>query len=267
MSFLLKWGDESVRVISHAEEPDCTSRFDQLFPSVWPEFNLHGDVLQPLWGRLYQDFGDFQFILVNDRTNTLLARGNTLPFTWDGEAGHLPEGIDALAEQVFAELEAATPPNALSAMAAEVPPENRSKGLGTMLLKAMAGLATSHGLTRLVAPLRPTRKSRYPLTPIEEYMHWKTPDGLPFDPWMRIHVLLGAKILRPAPRSLRISGTVAEWESWTGMSFPASGVYVIPDGLATLEIDRQRDTGCYWEPNVWMEHPVNPEPAPSSPRP
>ncbi len=258
MSFLLKWGEESVRVIPHSEEPDLTSRFDQVFPSVWPEFNKHGDVLEPLWGRLYEDHPDFQFVLVNDRTNSLMARGNTLPFHWDGDPGHLPEGIDALVQQALAGDPSGPAPNALSAMAAEVPPENRSRGLGTALLRAMSALATAHRLNRLVAPLRPTRKFRYPLTPIEQYMHWKADDGLPFDPWMRLHVLLGAKILRPAPRSLQISGTVAEWEAWTGMPFPATGTYVIPDGLATLEIDRLRDIGCYWEPNVWMQHPVEP---------
>jgi GNAT superfamily N-acetyltransferase len=256
VSFLLPWRQESVRVITHSDEADLTSRFDQIFPSVWPEFNLHGDVLHPLWGRLYEDFPDYQFVLVNERNNALLARGNTLPFSWDGDPDHLPEGIDALAQQAFAEHDSGSAPNALSAMAAEVPPENRSKGLGTMLVKAMSALAARNGLSALVAPLRPTRKFRYPLTPIEEYMHWKASDGLPFDPWMRIHILLGARILKPAPRSLKISGSVAEWESWTGMAFPASGTYVFPDGLATLDIDRERDIGCYWEPNVWMQHPV-----------
>ena len=258
MSFLLKWGGESVRVIPHSEEPDATSRFDQLFPSVWPKYNSHGDVLEPLWGRLYEEFPAFQFVLVKDRTNALLARGNSLPFIWDGDPDHLPEGIDALAEQAFAEHRSGREPNTLSAMAAEVPPEHRSQGLGSMILKAMSGLATVHGLTSLVAPLRPNRKYRYPLTPIEEYMHWKAADGLPFDPWMRTHVMLGAEIMRPAPRSLRITGTVAEWESWTGMPFPATGTYVISDGLATLKIDRERDLGCYWEPNVWMLHPIKP---------
>lgn len=258
MSFLLKWGEESVRVIPHSEEPDLTSRFDQLFPSVWPEFNSHGDILEPLWGRLYEDHPDFQFVLVNDHTNALLARGNTLPFSWDGDPDHLPEGIDALAQQAFTGDQTDPVPNALSAMAAEVPPENRGKGLGGMLLTAMSRLAATHGLTSLVAPLRPTLKFRYPLTPIEQYMHWKSADELPFDPWMRIHVLLGAKILRPAPRSLRITGTVAEWEAWTGMAFPATGTYVIPNGLATLEIDREQDLGTHWEPNVWMQHPVEP---------
>jgi hypothetical protein len=51
-----------------------------------------------------------------------------------------------------------------------------------------------------------------------------------------------------------MTGTVADWEKWTGMLFPASGSYVIPDGLTLLEIDRSADTGIYREPNVWMRH-------------
>jgi hypothetical protein len=41
------------------------------------------------------------------------------------------------------------------------------------------------------------------------------------------------------------------------MAFPASGNYVFPQGLAPVTIDRNADTGRYWEPNVWMRHPVS----------
>ncbi len=51
-----------------------------------------------------------------------------------------------------------------------------------------------------------------------------------------------------------MTGTVAQWEEWTGMRFPDSGVYVIPDGLSTLRIDLGDDSGTYVEPNVWMQH-------------
>jgi hypothetical protein len=51
-----------------------------------------------------------------------------------------------------------------------------------------------------------------------------------------------------------MTGTVADWESWTGMALPATGTYVIPDGLTTLAIDREADTGLYREPNIWMRH-------------
>jgi hypothetical protein len=61
-------------------------------------------------------------------------------------------------------------------------------------------------------------------------------------------------VLRPEPQSLRITGTVAEWEGWTDMPFPESGAYWFPGGLATVAIDRQSDEGRHWEPNVWMYH-------------
>ena len=38
------------------------------------------------------------------------------------------------------------------------------------------------------------------------------------------------------------------------MAFPESGDYWFPEGLATVAIDRERDEGRYWEPNVWMRH-------------
>ena len=61
-----------------------------------------------------------------------------------------------------------------------------------------------------------------------------------------------AKALRPEPESLRITGTLAEWEEWVGMPFPEDGTYTFPGGLATLSV--ADGVGSYWEPNVWMEH-------------
>ena len=54
---------------------------------------------------------------------------------------------------------------------------------------------------------------------------------------------------------MRIPGTVAQWEEWTGVAFPESGPYVVPGALVPVEIDRERDEGLYVEPNVWMVHP------------
>ena len=79
--------------------------------------------------------------------------------------------------------------------------------------------------------------------------------GAPFDPWLRTHWRLGGTIIATAPRSQTMTGTVAEWESWTGMAFPATGDYVIPRGLSILHIDTVEDSGTYTEPNVWVRHP------------
>ena len=120
----------------------------------------------------------------------------------------------------------------------------------------MRETAASLGLSDLIAPVRPNQKSRYPLTPIERYITWKRPDGFPLDPWLRVHARLGAEIVRVCERSMTIPGTVAEWESWTGLSFPDSGEYVVPDALVPITIDREADQGLYVEPNVWMRHRV-----------
>lgn len=69
---------------------------------------------------------------------------------------------------------------------------------------------------------------------------------------------MGARIGPVIPKSLHITGTVADWESWTKMRFPETGDYVFPAGLATVHIDRERDSGEYWEPNVWITHQVSP---------
>jgi hypothetical protein len=125
------------------------------------------------------------------------------------------------------------------------------------MIEAMASIARRHGFRDLIAPLRPSWKERYPLTPIERYAAWTREDGLPFDPWLRTHVRLGGELLRPEPRSLRITGSVGEWEGWVGMPFPESGRFVFPQGLAPLEVDREADRGTYFEPNVWARHRVD----------
>lgn len=66
---------------------------------------------------------------------------------------------------------------------------------------------------------------------------------------------LGARVAPPFPESMRITGTVAGWEEWTQWAFPESGTSVLPEGLATLAVDREADLGAYWEPNVRMVHP------------
>jgi hypothetical protein len=73
-----------------------------------------------------------------------------------------------------------------------------------------------------------------------------------------VRTLLGARIGPVIPRSLHITGTVPEWESWTQMRFPETGDYVFPAGLTTVHIEHERDLGEYWEPNIWIIHTTNP---------
>jgi hypothetical protein len=237
-----------------AERPDLWARG---IPSedVWPEYNLHGDVLNQWWGDLDKELADFQFVLYDEPNDTVVAEGHTGPFRWDGSDETLPPGIDAALEQVFTQHRAGEPANTLCALAAESPRTGRARGLAVLILESMRTIAERHGLEHLVAPVRPSTKDRYPIAAIERYVTWRREDGQLLDPWMRVHERLGARVATPLPRSMRITGTVAEWQSWTGLVFPESGHYVFPEGLAPVRIDRETDRGEYWEPNVWMVHP------------
>lgn len=232
------------------ERPDLVKPAGKATADAFPEYNYHGDVINHYWPRLTEERREFQFQLLEG--DEIVARACTIPIRWDGTLDDLPEGLDAAILRGFEEDGA----NALCAMLIAIPRSHRGRHVSTDALRAMFDIAQRHRLAPLLAPVRPTWKEHYPLVPIERYAEWRRVDRLPFDPWIRIHERLGGRILRPAPRSVRITGTVAEWEKWTGMAFPESGNFVFPGGLATVEIDRDADAGLYWEPNVWMRHDV-----------
>jgi GNAT superfamily N-acetyltransferase len=227
---------------------------EALHAAVWPEYNRHGVNLNRHWPALATEFPEYQQVLVDPGGDRVRAGANAIPCGWDGTVPGLPSGIDDVISQGVALKRSGGRPNTLSALAIVVAEEERGGGLSTQMIGAMRALAHAHGFGAVIVPLRPVWKERYPLTPIERYTVWRRGDGLPFDPWLRTHVRLGGEILRPAPRSLYITGSVSEWEEWTGMAFPDDGPYVFPHGLAVLTVDHAADVGDYWEPNIWVAH-------------
>ena len=238
----------TLQAFTAAERPDLWSRAAAL-SAVWPEYNNHGNRTGEYFGSLIPTYAHLQVVIYEPSEDKVVARGRSIPFRWDGTLGDLPTGIDAAGLRA---LEDGRSPTTLSALAAEVADGVRGRGVSRLVIEAMAGVAKKNGLGSLVAPVRPSWKDRYPLIPIDQYAHWQRQDGLPFDPWMRVHARLGASILRPEPRSLMIEAPVSDWEGWTGMAFPDDGDYTFPLGLAPLCVGD--GTGLYWEPNVWMVH-------------
>jgi GNAT superfamily N-acetyltransferase len=244
----------TVRLLTWAERPDLAERGPES-KAVWPEYNLHGDVFEQWWTPLLEELPDYQFALYDDAADVVLAEAHTGPLAWDGDDGGLPAGIDDALERVVSGRRAGGDVDTLCAFAAEVDPNARRRGLAAELLRGMRQLAGRHELRRLIAPVRPSWKERYPLAPIERYVGWRRADGQLLDPWMRLHERLGARVATALPHSMRITGTVRDWEAWTDLALPESGAYVFPHGLAPVTVDRDADLGTYWEPNVWMVHP------------
>jgi hypothetical protein len=150
-------------------------------------------------------------------------------------------------------------PNMLCGLQVSIHPDFQGQGLSSFLLNAMVALAKEHHLERVIVPVRPSLKDRYPITPIVRYIQWLNDNQLPFDPWLRVHVRAGGVIIKPCHAAMTIEGTIAEWEEWTGMRFFDSGEYIIPGALVPVQMDHDTDLGRYIEPNVWISHELSGE--------
>lgn len=105
-----------VTVHTAAERPDLWKVGNDA-PAVWPEYNLHGDVINQWWGLLDEELPEFQFVLYDDEADSVLAQGFTGPLAWTGQDDALPDGIDPAIEQIFAQRRSRAPVSALCARA------------------------------------------------------------------------------------------------------------------------------------------------------
>jgi len=251
--------DARYTVRTLAEEPKLEPHFSRLHALAWPRFVHEGNGTGGLWHHLASDFSEFQFGLW-DEAGALAAVGNSIPLMCDGTRSDLPRDIPEILQRGVAVRRDGRRATALSALAAIVDPEHRARGLSRQIIEAMRDIARRHGLGTLVAPVRPTLKALYPLTPMERYVTWKRANGSAFDPWIAVHESMGAEILDVAPTALVITDTVPRWQEWTGMIFPESGRYVVTGAFQPITIDLRRNVGRYEEANVWMRHPLAPTP-------
>ncbi len=236
-----------------AERPDQRDTVERFGSSVWPEFMLKDAISDRHWPRMAGELPQYQLVLI-DVAGGVAAVARSMPLAWDGAVEGLPRGWDDQFVRSIDGLDHGVAPDTLGAIMIVSDRAHRGDGLGSLMVSSMLASARLHGLGALIACVRPTLLERYPLIPIASYAGWTRQDGLPFDPWIRIHVRLGGRLSRPEPKSMRISGSVAEWESWTDMALPESGRYVVPGACAPVEIDRENDIGTYFDPNVWIIH-------------
>jgi len=241
-----------IEVVTTGDRHDLDGQARDALRTVWPEFIFHDPVVPDYIGRVETYFPQFDVLLLDD--GQVVAGGWGVPIHWDGTVGALPDGYDGALVSAVTGHEDSTPADTLCIMAAAVKADRQGGGLAGKTLTVLRERAIAAGLERVVAPVRPALKSRYPLAPMDRFARWARADGLHIDPWIRAHQRLGATVLAPAPRSMIIIGTVAEWEDWTAMAYPETGQYVVPDALDLVAIDREQDRGTYAETNLWMRH-------------
>ena len=166
---------EAFQVVSLADRPELARPVLELLAVGWPEFMQHDPAAQRHQGRIATELARFQVLLLDRDKDELAAAGVSIPFAWDQAGNGLPSGWDAVVEQGIGDLDAGRRPTALSALSITVAPERRGQGLSRLVLGGLKDAAARAGLGTLVAPVRPTGKSAYPLTPMDRYVRWSGP--------------------------------------------------------------------------------------------
>jgi GNAT superfamily N-acetyltransferase len=237
-----------VNLVRYADRPELIDRRDRLSGS-FPTYMHHNEPGGRYWVRLYEEYPDFQLCLLDG--DELVAELHSVPTPWDGTEADLPSGWDEAFTRAF---ESEREPTVLCALAIAVLPERRGEQFSSRMIEAMREAARTHALRELIAPVRPTLKERYSLTPIERFVEWRRADGTHFDPWIRTHERVGGEIIALAPQSMVIEAPASDWEEWTGLQLPEDGTYVVEGMLAPLEV--RGGIGRHVEPNVWIRHSV-----------
>jgi len=204
------------------------------------------------WHKLRPELPHLQFVLWDEEEDAVVAHGRTLPAR---AADGLPGGIDDMLETWFGD-GGPPEPDVLSAMVAVVDRKRQGQGPFTARDRGDGRHRAEQRLLRADRTRAPDVKDRYPLIPMERYASWRRDDGLPFDPWLRVHARLGAELLHVCRASMTVAGSAAEWEEWTGLAFPGDGDYVVPGALVPVPVRFADGQGTYVEPNVWMRRTV-----------
>ena len=204
------------------------------------------------YAELLDAYPEFQLCLVDSETDYPVAVANSVPFVCSGPDDLPPEGWDWVVETAARNKD--RKPNMLGGLAVSVSAVHRSKGYARAMIRSLIDLAKSKGLNGVVVPVRPSAKALHPWVPIADYMAWTDDSGRPYDPWIRSHCSVGAKLIGPCERSMVVHEPISFWENWSKKRFERSGGYALEGALAPVKIDLDSQSGTYEEPNVWVSY-------------
>lgn len=241
-------------IATAAERPDRRPLWAAL-TGLWPRFMTQDETGDLFYGYEFDRYPEYQLLAVDTDTGEAVAKAHSVPLSLTGEiADGLPEhGWDWAIRQSTHDRLRGTEPTIVSALEIMVRPDLRGRGLSARMLAALRANTAARGFTDLIAPVRPTGAHGQP---IDRYAHEQREDGLPVDPWLRVHVRAGGHIVNVAHLSMVMTGTLADWREWTGLPFDTSGVVTVPQALAPVHCDVAANRAVYVEPNVWVHHRI-----------
>ncbi len=242
------------RVLRGDTDAEAHERAQSLVAEAFAPFMDHSPIINKYWRYLYSRWAQWQFLFA-DRDNNAVVMGNCFPLQLDLTAVTLPDGgVEWALKEAVRQSDDGIAPNAACAFQIVISHAVKGQGLSYRAIDCMKSICRDNGVSMLIAPVRPNRKERDPMMPIDEYVAMRRDDDLPVDDWMRVHVRLGGEMLNICSRSFIVDGSLDEWEEWTGQRFHGDGLHAVEGGLVPVEVNDGR--GRYVEPNVWFRHPL-----------
>jgi hypothetical protein len=239
-----------LRISTLAERPHLAGEVGNM-PTAWPEFMLNDPIADLYYTVATTAYPEFVVVATLD--GRLAAKALSVPLLLDD--GPLPaNGWDGAVMRAWRTRLRADSPNAVSALEISIRPDLLGRGLSGVMLEALREQVAGLGFAELIAPVRPNAKHLEQWTPMSEYALRTRDDGLPHDPWLRVHVRAGGAIDSVAPRSMVIPGTLNQWRRWTGLPFDRTGPVEVPKALNPVHVAVEEDHAVYVEPNVWVRH-------------
>jgi GNAT superfamily N-acetyltransferase len=249
----------SLEICSLWERPDLIPVvFSGALDKLWPEFMKHDATAKLYFGPTFENYLRYAFVGMID--GEIVGRAFSVPFAF-GFPGRteLPDGgWDQVIRWAHEDTVQDRRPTTMSALEISLLPKARAAGNALALMNALKSRGTAMGFAEMFAPVRPVQKHLQPRTPMSDYIDMKRADGLPADAWLRTHVRSGARIVKVAPYSMTIAGTIDEWAQWTGRRFERSGETEVEGALAPVLVSLEQNYAVYIEPNVWVRHTCTP---------
>ncbi|HLS65281.1 MAG TPA: N-acetyltransferase [Ruania sp.] len=243
-----------ITIHNRGQNPEIFTNLDHAaFDLSWPEFMQHDPTGDLYYGHL-EHVADY--VLLATDGDVPVAKGYSVPFVF-GVPGRqeLPDaGWDEVIRWAHNDRLAGRVPNAAAALEIVILKEHQGRGLASVMVQALRENTFRLGHDVLYVPVRPSQKAAEPHTPMSEYAYRTREDGLPHDPWLRVHVRAGGRIVKVCPTAMTIPGTLADWRSWTGLPFDTDGPVAVQGALNPVLVSQAQDVGVYVEPNVWVEH-------------
>lgn len=242
-----------MEIVTLAERPDLREEQRRL-TAVWPEFMLWDPVGDLYYGHL-ERWAEFALLALDD--DKVAARGFAIPFAMGPDVkrvGLPPDGWDRIILWGHRDHVAGRTTNTVAGLEISLLPSYRGTGLAGEMVSAMKQNSDRLGFRELVLPVRPSRKHLEPSTPMADYVSRLREDGLPDDPWLRVHVGAGGDVGEVCPTSMTITGTLSQWRDWTGLPFDESGEVEVEGALVPVHVSVPDDHAVYVEPNVWVQY-------------